>query len=180
MKRLTSVLLALVLAAGIMAAGVIPAAAATGQLPGDWFATADEAALGFAMAYMPLTLIEGVEYGATIYRTFNWDDFRLGYTYSIPHKGDEYSVSVMPPSWLLLFPFLLVGDVHTHPRGGGDDFSEWDIVGAHIFGFVFWCYRYIYVVTPGGLVRRYDMRTRQNQIVYSGLVYRPARRAAEA
>jgi len=159
-------LLALCMFAGLATASAIPAAASSELTSGGWYATANEAALGFANSTMPLTRAEGVEYGAVVYRSFNWGTFRLGYTYTTPYRGTENMVNHYVLAWFFLAPWLSVATAHTHVRG--NDFSPADISGANNRRFL--C-RYSYVATPNGSLRRFDTRTQANELVYSGLTF---------
>ena len=172
MKKLVSILLAAILALGVMSAAAVPAAAfitLSPTRPGAWFATADEAAVAFATDYIPRTLAQGVEYGATIYRTLNWRTMQFGYTYTRPNRGNAYSVSVQPPLPLLLLPFLLAGDIHTHPKGGGNIFSEIDINGANAMAERWPSYQYMYLAAPNGSVRRFEMATQKIIVIHTGI-----------
>jgi|GEM_PF-6710872 len=142
---------------------------------GNWFATADEAARDFALTYMAFQLAENVEFGAVIYRKFNWKTFKLGYGYAKPRRGEEYQVRILPPFWMWLCPFLFVGTMHTHPFG--NDFSDGgdigDISNANSLykTILVPCFQYAYVSSPNGEVRRYTPKTKTNEVIYTDLDY---------
>jgi len=141
----------------------------------NWFATADEAACDFALTYMAFQLAENVEFGAVIYRKFNWKTFKLGYGYAKPTRGEEFRVLNLPPFWMWLCPFLFVANVHTHPFG--NDFSDGgDIGDIHNANSLYKnilipCFQYAYVSSPNGEIRRYTPKTKTNEIIYTDLDY---------
>jgi hypothetical protein len=176
MKKFLAVLLTVCMLAGVGTVG----AAAYDAAPGfnteaqavtgvtwasgfRWFATIDEAALDWALTFVPRTLEQDAEFGAIIFRSFNWRTFRWGYSYSQTIRGVTYAVMPLPPVWLLLFPFMAAGSVHTHPYGSDSYFSQQDINSAHFWALIA---HYSYVAGPCGSVRKYDARTQTFELIH--------------
>jgi len=134
---------------------------------GGWFATPDEAAFDFASVCHPLTISQGIEYGATIYKSYSRETSQWGYTYTSPHKGIEFGIILAPPLWLLPFPSLIAAKIHTHPSGY--NFSDEDISSAQASYNRFQNFQYEYLVTPDGSVRRYNPSTQENEFIYRDL-----------
>ena len=134
----------------------------------EWFATTDEAALDFSLTYMAVTLTEGIELGTTIYRKFNWRTFKMGYGYASPRVGTETSVFLMPPLRIFLCPLLYAANIHTHPPRSSANFSGQDMSVIQRFSWIpiIEC---VYVVGPEGRLRRYDWKTKENEIIYNNL-----------
>lgn len=181
MKRIVSVLLAVCMMAGLLGVSAIPASAAgenalfdisiggttwisgaTWKGGGGWFATVDEAALDWAENFVPLTLSENTEYGATIYRKFDWKTFSWGYTYSITMQGSDSGVAPLPPLWMIFVLFLPVATIHSHPEDSVADFSQQDLDVTDFFGLLM---RYSYVAGPDGLVCKYDSQTKASELI---------------
>ena len=139
------------------------------QWESKWFATADEAARDFALTYMAFQLTEGVEFGTSIYRKFNWKTFKLGYSYAEPIRGTEENVLLISSIWMLLCPFLYAADIHTHPYS--DNFSDPDLKGAAVRKFLLPWFQYSYVSSPNGELRRYTPKTKTNEVIYKNLDY---------
>lgn len=86
-----------------------------GLRPGDFFPSADAAALDFGICYNRKSILENREYGASIFVITNKKG-QKGYTYSVPNRGEQESVyrSDAPlgkKQKLLFTPTLLVGTV---------------------------------------------------------------------
>lgn len=177
MKRIISALLVLCMATGLLYAGGFPVSAVGEDISsppwpkrtGEWFASANEAARDFALTYMIFQFNEGVEIGTTIYRKFNWKTFKMGYSYSNPHRGTANSANVTPPIWIFLLPFLYDSYIHTHPST--NNFSEGDFTAAKAWDIIFPFLQCAYVVTPNGCLRKYNPRTKANEMIYSDLDY---------
>ena len=131
-----------------------------------WFETIDEAALDWALTFVPRTIEEDAEFGAIIYRRFDWRTLRWGYSYSQTIRGLRYSVIPVPPLWMLFFPFKAAGAIHTHPYGSSSYFSQQDLNSAN---FLVLLAHYSYVAGPCGSVRRYDARTRTFELIHDAI-----------
>ena len=128
-----------------------------------WFETIDEAALDWALTFVPRTIEEDAEFGAIIYRRFDWRTLRWGYSYSQTIRGLRYSVFPVPPLWMVFFPFMAAGAIHTHPYGSSTYFSQQDLDSANFLALLA---HYSYVAGPCGSVRRYDARTRTFELIH--------------
>lgn len=62
-----------------------------GLRPGDFFPSADAAALDFGICYNRKSILENREYGASIFVITNKKG-QKGYTYSVPNRGEQESV----------------------------------------------------------------------------------------
>lgn len=80
-----------------------------GEEPGDFFITKDDAAKDFGKFYNPISIIQGREYGSSIYEVRN-NDGDSRYTYSVANVGisGEVVVSSAP------FGEKAVATIHTH------------------------------------------------------------------
>ena len=131
-----------------------------------WCETIDEAALDWALTFVPRTIEEDAEFGAIIYRRFDWRTLRWGYSYSQTIRGLRYGVMPLPPLWMPFFLFKAAGAIHTHPYGFSIDFSQQDLDMAHLFVLLA---HYSYVAGPCGSVLRYDARTRTFELIHDAV-----------
>ena len=145
------------------ASNEVPVTGMTWEAGGGWFATLDEAALDWALTFVPRTIEQDAEFGAILYRRFNWRTFRWGYSYSKTIRGETYAVLPLPPAWLVLFPFMAAGAIHTHPYGSNSYFSSQDLESAQFWMLIA---HYSYVAGPDGSVRRYDARTSTFELIH--------------
>jgi len=178
MKKLLTILLAVTMITSLFA---LPAAAQPEQaLPGitgmtwegqgGWWASLDEAALAWADVFVPHQHEQYREFGAIIYRSFSWRNFRWGYTFSQTVRGEEYMVMPLPPAHVIRRPFRAAGSIHTHPYWSSNHFSGGDLDSAHAWQSVA---HFSYVAGPQGCVRRYDARTREFELVRNNMNPQP-------
>jgi len=80
-----------------------------GRNPGDLFPSIVGAAKDFGEIYNGISIIEGHEYGSTIYKVVNKE--KIYYSYSPPNKGSSNSVtpSILPNT-------KVVADIHSHGK----------------------------------------------------------------
>jgi RHS repeat-associated protein len=114
-----------------------------GLLPGDVFATMDDAANDFGSLYNVDSIINNKEYGASIYVKDG------GYTYTVPSRGTTASVIMSVPKTAIPVAYL-----HTHAAYDSkyinNDFSNTDKLVAKISGIPF------YLASPNGFLQVYD------------------------
>ncbi len=82
-----------------------------GLKPGDFFRTADEAAIDFGLYYNDNSIREGVEYGSSIFKVMN-NKGEIGYTYTIANRGTYKGVVPSETPW----GFKTVAKVHAHGK----------------------------------------------------------------
>ena len=87
-----------------------------GLKPGDFFRTADEAAIDFGLYYNDNSIREGVEYGSSIFKVMN-NKGEIGYTYTIANRGTYEGVVTSETPW----GFKTVATTHTHGRSTAHD-----------------------------------------------------------
>ena len=87
-----------------------------GLKPGDFFRTADEAAIDFGLYYNDNSIREGVEYGSSIFKVMN-NKGEIGYTYTIANRGNKDVVISSKAPW----GFKTVATTHTHGRSTAND-----------------------------------------------------------
>jgi RHS repeat-associated protein len=132
----------------------------TGHKAGDLFKSQDDAAKDFGNTYNKGSINDNKEYIAVVYEVtkkekvtflfFTWEKTVTYYTYTEPDKGSGSSATVpSPPDGKVTIAIL-----HTHaaydPKYDNENFSDADKNAAKSIN------GYIYVVTPGGKLKRYD------------------------
>lgn len=126
--------------------------------PGDLFKTVDDAAKDFAKAYNDNSIVNKVEYAATIYEVKN-DDGTTSYSYSEPSKGSTAS-STNSGSGITRTD---VAHIHTHgnydPKYDNNNFSQTDKDNAKDNGFP------NFVSTPNGSLQKYDPQSKATTTV---------------
>ena len=153
-----------------------------GEEPGDFFNTKDDAAKDFGRFYNPISIIQGREYGSSIYvvRNSNGD---LGYTYSVANVGvnGEVVVSSAP------FGEKAVATIHTHGCFSNGNYfdNEFSGIRANVNGrkvLVSASKRKMetgkndignankrqidsYLVTPNGSLQKYDPKNNKISII---------------
>jgi RHS repeat-associated protein len=124
-------------------------------LPGDHFATEEEAALDFAMLYNDNSIKDNKEYGTKIYKVTEQKTGETYFTYNEPNIGGEASVIQYPNA---MQEGEVVARAHTHGAYSreyiSDDFSPTDKSNADRRGVN------SYVSTPNGSLLKYDVKTK--------------------
>jgi hypothetical protein len=134
-----------------------------GLAPGDLFATTEDAANDFAKTYNDDSIRNDKEYAASIYKTTSGE-----YYYSTPNQGDAHSANAGTPP--LDSTDIKVGYVHSHgdESPGYDDENFSGTPGSDASGDIGLAERTgreMYVVTPGGQVKKYDPDTDSTSIL---------------
>jgi RHS repeat-associated protein len=169
----------------------------TGRKPGDLFETIEDAVYDFATIYNPKSIEENKEYATYIYIAYerveitdyarNHDTgemivttvvvMKVRYTYVTPWRGN-HDTSLTPFNWLWINQVVALA--HTHaaydPGYKNDVFSD----KTNIFGIRTGDKAHAdrrglpsYVVTPLGIIRRYDPKDGSDIVLFTDLPYDP-------
>ncbi|PUZ19334.1 hypothetical protein DCM91_20690 [Chitinophaga costaii] len=128
--------------------------------PGDKFKSIAEAVKDFAMLYNDNSIVEGREYGTTIYKATD-ENGKAYFSYSIPNAAGDAQVTVSDAPQ----GTTSVADAHTHGNAisgnsySDNNFSQHDTKKNDRTGMVG------YVATPNGSLKKYDPKTKETSIV---------------
>ena len=157
-----------------------------GTKPGDLFDTMDEAAEDFANYINERSVAENREYASYIYARAVWKIevstsstngtktttitivIETKYTYKKPLRGTKHRC-LFPPNWFGLHNQVAL--LHSHAAYDSayenDVFSPTDLQTSNLYGIP------SYIVTPLGILRKYNPSTGQDVIIYDGAPFDP-------
>ena len=127
-----------------------------GRDPGDYFKTADDAAIDFSLLYNDNSIAKSKEYGTVIIKVEkNGKEF---YTYVKPTVGYEGSVYAFGLGLSNEGDAQVVSKAHTHSSYSSNyennEFSDSDIKNG-----------YHYVATPNGSLLKYDANSKKTHVL---------------
>jgi RHS repeat-associated protein len=131
-----------------------------GRAPGDVFETVQLAAKDWGDYYNGASILRGVEFGSTIYKTIV--DGETGYAYSVANEGRADRVTLSQPD----NGETVVADIHSHGEylsSSDNDFSSGDKWGNYK------AKRDGYLTTPDGSLKKYDPYTTETSIISTEL-----------
>lgn len=140
-----------------------------GNDPGSFFKTQDEAAIDFGNIYNPLSIINNVEYGASIFKIRNGKG-EQGYTYTVPKKGNETGTICSVPPFGLEFESQIHSHGATTPGMENNIFSgEPNTNSSEDLDTANKNKTNIYLSAPNGTVRKYDYQSKTISVIYDSL-----------
>ena len=144
----------------------------TGKAPGDFFKSVYAAANDFGQFYNANSIVEGKEYGSSIFEIVN-SKGEKGYSYTIANIGNQAGVNVSDAP----LTYKTVATIHTHGRYTGNDKvryrdnefsglregnnfisreSRKEVKGSSDIGFANRTKLDSYLVTPNGSLQNYN------------------------